>query len=93
MPETVPGKEALEAAAKAEYEFNHPTRKWEDAHWADRKVLTDAAEVILTAALPYLREQIAQELLDARPAVQARQVGKTLRLELEYAARIVRGEA
>lgn len=89
---TIP-KEVLDVAAKAEYEFNHPTRKWEDAHWADRKVLTDAAEVILTAALPHLREHIAQEIEE-----ECKGFFEEMGYEaqdapgMEYAARIVRGE-
>lgn len=87
---TIP-KEVLDVAAKAEYEFNHPTRKWEDAHWADRKVLTDAAEVILTAALPHLREHIAQEI-EAIPNNYPAGPRNIWAKAITTAARIVRGE-
>ena len=89
-------KEALEAAAKALYE-TEPRREnawyapWDgDKHGilseGAKEERRDFARAALEAALPHLREQIAQEIEAARSTNDYRNV------VLERAAQIVRGE-
>lgn len=100
---TTPNQQAIEAGAKALHahgrQLDHGIgQTWEGdlTEWS-RRLIRAEARAVLTAALPALeqqiREQVAQEIEAARPAVHAaRMGGKALHQELTIAARIARGE-